>query len=176
MRFLAVLTAFLVSGTAAFSTTIAWDGTQLACDSQTTSGHTKIKSPVAKIAYSPTRHATIAAAGDVAFTAPLKKYFLNTDKPLDEYKPSSLAMAHAEEWVILVINDDGSAFFYNHSMQDPTPVPPPFSFGTGEDFALAIMTYGGPAEDAIKVAEILDLYTGGKIVVLQAPRVPEARK
>jgi ATP-dependent protease HslVU (ClpYQ) peptidase subunit len=153
----------------AWSTTIAFDGKTLACDSQSTSGHTKFQSAAPKIAYSPARHATIAAAGDVAFTAPVKKFFLATTKPLSEFVPTKLALAKSDEWLILVINDDGEAFLYNHSLEDPTPIPAPFAFGSGEEFALAIMTFGGTAKDAIRVAEELDLYTGGVIRVLAIP-------
>jgi ATP-dependent protease HslVU (ClpYQ) peptidase subunit len=168
MKFLAVLSAFLLSGSAAFCTTICWDGQSIACDSQSTGGHTKYHSTVPKIQYSKTRHATIAAAGDVAATAPIKKFFMTTDKPLSEYKiPASVK---PDSFQLLIIYDDGVAETYPGNLTDPTPISAPFAFGSGEDFAMAAMLCGKSAEEAIEVAKQLDLYSGGRVVVLAAPR------
>ena len=161
MKFLAVLSAFLLSGSAAFCTTIAWSGTEIASDSQSTGGHTRYHSTIPKIQYSKTRHATIAAAGDVAATAPIKKFFMTTDKPLSEYKiPASVK---PDSFQLVVIYDDGVAETYLGSLTEPTPISAPFAFGSGEDFAKT-------AAEAIEIAKQLDVYTGGKVTVLAAPR------
>lgn len=173
MRFLGVLVA-LVIGTPGLATTIAWSGTEIAADSQSTGSHTKYHSAVPKIMYSKTRHATIAAAGDVAVTAPIKKFFMSTDKPLSEYQLP--VTAGDGSFAVLVIYDDGSAEIYLTNLTAPTPVEAPFAVGSGEDFAMAAMLCGKTAKEAVEVAEQLDLFTGGRVVVLPAPRATEARK
>jgi hypothetical protein len=153
----------------AYCTTIAWSGTELACDSQSTGSHTKYHSAVPKIMYSKTRHATIAAAGDVSVTAPIKKFFMSTDKPLSEYKIP--ATARDGSFGILIIYDDGTAEIYLANLTDPAPVDAPFALGSGEDFAMAAMLCGKTAAEAVEIAKQLDLYTGGHVSVLQAPKV-----
>lgn len=151
------------------ATTIAWDGVNLAADSQSTSGHTKFKSAVPKIVRSDARHASMACAGAVAVTVDIKKFFLTSIKPLSEYQLPEAALKADGVFACLVVFDDGSALYYTHRMDDPEPVPAPFAFGTGEDFAMAIMTSGGTAEAAVEVAKQLDLYTGGAVKVVKAP-------
>jgi ATP-dependent protease HslVU (ClpYQ) peptidase subunit len=169
MRILAVLAAFLLSGPA-FATTVSWDGSTIATDSCSVSGHTKFKSAVPKVVRSEARHAALAAAGAVAVTAPLKQYFLNTTKPLSEYKLPPIANDPNCSWEILVVNDDGTAFIYTHDMATPEPIAAPFAMGSGEDFAMAILVAGGTAEEAVKIAEELDLYTAGQVKILEAPK------
>lgn len=167
MKFFAFLTAFLLSGHAALSTTIAWSGTQIAADSQSTGGHTRYNSAGSKILYSKTRHATIAAAGDVAATAPIKKFFMHTDKPLSEYKiPETVKQ---DSFQIVIIYDDGTAETYLGNLHEPTPISAPFAMGSGEDFAMAAMLCGKTAVEAIEIAKQLDVYTGGKVIELTAP-------
>ena len=98
---------------------------------------------------------------------------MTNDKPLSEYK-----FAHPvspDSFAILIIYDDGVSEYYLTNLTDPTPINAPFAFGSGEDFAMAAMLCGKTAAEAIEVAEQLDLYTGGHITILQAPRAPEAK-
>lgn len=169
MKILVSLCAFLLSITSCGATTICWSGTEIAADSQSTSGHLKYKSASPKLVRSDKRHATLAAAGMVMITNPIKKYFLETDKPLSEYELPEIALKTEGSFALFIVYDDGTAEYYTHLMTDPQPVVAPFAMGSGEEIALAALVCGKTAAEAIEIAKELDLYTGGKVHVLTAP-------
>jgi hypothetical protein len=166
MRYLVIiLSLFMVLP--CMATTICWDGKTLATDSQRTGGiHRKILGNN-KMVRSEKRHAVMAAAGEVRVTRGIKKFFLESELPLTTYQlPEGV---DPDSYECLVVYDDGHAELYTGDMKHPDAVDAPFAFGSGEDFAFAALHLGKNAEDAIKVAEDLDLYTGGPIFAIKAP-------
>jgi ATP-dependent protease HslVU (ClpYQ) peptidase subunit len=152
-------------------TTVAWDGTTLASDSQMTAGHRKLMGG-AKFIRSDKRHATIALAGDVDMIKKLKDYFMSNEKPLAEMKIPANSTPDPR-FQMLFIPDQGEVLFYDDDLDNPVPMPAPFAFGSGGDFALAAMIMGSSAPDAIEVAKELDVYTGGRTHSITAPQAPK---
>jgi ATP-dependent protease HslVU (ClpYQ) peptidase subunit len=154
----------------AMATTIAWDGQRLACDSQMTQGHKKLMCK-GKFYRSDSRHATLAGGGDVDLLDKISHYWKSSDKPLSELKlPDSNPMSQSSRFQLLIVQDDGMAFFYDDDLINPVQIEAPYAFGSGGDFALAAMAMGASAADAIAVAEQLDIYSGGTIHVTRAPQ------
>lgn len=168
MKTLGILVSFLISIPACLATTIAWSGTELACDSQMTRGHSKLWTSH-KIRRSDKRQATIAAAGDVYLIKKVMDQFMNTDQPMEDVKLKRLDPASGFQ--ALIIYDNGKALFYDDDMENPIEIEAPFSFGSGADFALAALTEGKTAEQAIDLAKQLDIFTGGGVRVFKAPQL-----
>lgn len=154
----------------AMATTIAWDGTHLACDSQMTHGHRKLMCK-GKFKRSDARHATLAAGGNVDLIDKIEAFWLKSDKPLSELKlPAIDPAAQTSTFQLLIVQDDGVALFYDSDLDSPVKMEAPFAFGSGGDFALAALHMGVSAADAIAVAEEIDIYTGGRIWSIRAPQ------
>lgn len=165
MRFFGVLLSLLLA-TPCFATTIAWDGKTLACDSQRSGGHLKIFVGN-KMVRSEKRHAVMAGGGEVRITAKIKKFFVETEQPLSECPlPEKM---DPDSFAVLVIYDNGEAEFYQGDLVRAEVIEAPFAFGTGGEFALTVMHLGKSAEQAVKVAEEMDLFTGGAVHVIAAP-------
>lgn len=147
----------------AYSTTVAYDGISLAADSQMTQGHRKLMTK-SKIYYSSQRNQYIAAAGAVDVLTPVVDFFMKDTKPMTDCKIAG------EFQVLIVDGATNTAKFYDHDMVSPIEVQAPFTFGSGDDFALAALICGKSAEEAIEVAEQLDIYSGGHINVMRVQK------
>ena len=158
------------------ATTVCWDGKNLACDSQMTAGHRKLKCKT-KFYRNEGRHAVLAAGGSVEAIEKVVHYWLSCTAPLSEAKLDIEInhMSPMATFALLVISDDGKALAYEDDLKSPITVEAPYAFGTGGDFALAAMALGASAAEAVKVAEELDIYTGGTVHVIKAPQ-PETLK
>ena len=160
----------------AMATTIAWDGTHLACDSQMTSGHRKLMCK-GKFKRSDARHATLAAGGNVDVIDKIEEFWVKCDKPLAELKlPAADPESPVSTFQLLIVQDDGVALFYDSDLTSPVKMEAPFAFGSGGDFALAALHMGASAADAVAVAEEIDIYCGGTIHVIRAPQKSLADK
>jgi ATP-dependent protease HslVU (ClpYQ) peptidase subunit len=152
----AILECLLIAGLTllpAKSTTIAWDGTEFACDSQRTRGSTKMFTNH-KIVYIPEQGAYIGGAGDCAQIEAFIEYFRKNGKAKLEC---------LKDIEVIVVYTDGRCFYYCEASEKPISIEGPFAIGSGEDFAVTAMHCGRTASEAIKVAEELDTYTGGTI-------------
>lgn len=161
-----------------FSTTICWDGTHIASDSQMTMGHKKLWCK-AKFHRNEARHAVLAGGGNVDLLDKIERYWMKTDKPLEDLKlPEGNPSSQTTRFQLLVVQDDGTALFYDDDLTSPVKVEAPFAFGSGGDYALAALVMGASAADAIALAEEIDVYTGGTIHVTQAPQgnIAESKK
>lgn len=175
MRYSAWIAVILMYLTAlpAFSTTICWDGKHMAADGQSTMGHRKLRLDVKKIEYSAARHATIAAAGNALRCEIVMDYFRSSTEPLSHCELPD--PKNEDDCIhVLVVSDSGVALFYGGTMTAISMVDAPFAMGTGGEMALGYMFAGKTAEEAIKMAKENDLYTGGLITVIEAPKVVEA--
>lgn len=151
-RLLTALGICLFSVPAATATTIAFDGTMIAFDSQTTEGNLKYFAPRLKVKRVG-KH-LVGTAGDVEAGMKFKDWFADQSKKFPDIS----------ELQILIIDPQGKPFTYGASgarIELPTPT----SIGSGGDIALGAMHAGKTAKEAVEIASRCDLYTGGEVHV-----------
>lgn len=138
-------------------TTVAWDGKTLAADSQSTTG--SIRGTAAKLAKNKAGF-LVAGAGDW----PTVKMWINwvlAGMPPDQ-QPASVT-----ETSVLVVDPRGRPTLFSDT---PVAAPLPrkqWAIGSGADLALGAMAAGADARQAVKIACKLDVYSGGRVVVLR---------
>jgi ATP-dependent protease HslVU (ClpYQ) peptidase subunit len=147
------LAACLLLAQPGHCTTIAWDGTSFACDSQRTRTNSKIYTDH-KIVFVKEQAAYVGIAGDCPQAEALIDYFRRT---------GAVTVERLKNIEVIMVYTDGRVLYYNEASDRPTAIEGPFAIGSGEDFALAAMYLGKTAEEAVRTAEALDIFTGGKI-------------
>lgn len=133
-------------------TTIAFDGTTMAADSQCSWGHVPLQSP-AKIIV--TRDVVIGLSGD-GDCRELESKLAEVDRPEDVPLVGELRDAHEyllaivcfrklkELWLLQTKDDEGSFFI---KVEDKF-----IAIGTGGDLAMGSMAAGCTAKEAVKLA------------------------
>lgn len=143
-------------------TTIAWDGETMAADSYS-SGH---KNPVTKLHRLPDG-SVIGGAGYLEDILSAIQYFnivcmggaLTKDTPKPKLRDDFGTLLRAFS--------DGTAELY-HSQLVPIPVGRSYhAIGSGSDYAMAAMYLEEAAKEAVEVAAVFDLNTGGYIQTMR---------
>lgn len=83
------------------------------------------------------------------------------------------ALEDDEGYSALVVTPSRQVLMYEGNTPIDMGMDVPMSVGSGSCFALAAMKAGNSAEDAVKVACELDVYSGGEITVVQLEDEPE---
>lgn len=83
------------------------------------------------------------------------------------------ALEDDEGYTALVVTPSRQVLMYEGNTPIDMGVDIPMSVGSGSCFALAAMKAGNSAEEAVKVACELDVYSGGEITVVQLEDEPE---
>ena len=78
-----------------------------------------------------------------------------------------------EGYTALVVTPSRQVLMYEGNTPIDMGIDVPMSVGSGSCFALASMKTGASAEEAVKVACELDVYSGGEITVVQLEEEPE---
>lgn len=137
-------------------TTVVWDGKTLAADSQSTTG--TVRGTAAKIAKNADGF-LIAGAGSHAVVSQWIAWVMAGLPP--DNQPASV-----DDSTLIIIDPRGRArLFADVPVAQPVPRKK-WAIGSGSDIALGAMAMGADARQAVKVACKLDVYSGGKIVVL----------
>ena len=137
-------------------TTVVWDGKSLAADSQVTTG--SVRGTAHKLAKSKAGF-LVAGCGDWPTVKMWINWVLAGMPP--EQQPSSVS-----ETSILIVDPRGRpTLFADTPVASPLPRKQ-WAIGSGADIALGAMAAGADARAAVKIACKLDVYSGGKIVVL----------
>ena len=138
-------------------TTIAFDGVTMAADGRSTYGdcitdenYVKIKSINGKL---------FGFDGEVGFMKKVE-HEISINLSVDDREVDKEFMYE------YILYDAGYLLSYRNDRKYPTVVYPPFAIGTGGLAAIAVMRAGLNAEEAVKVAITMDVYSGGKITVL----------
>lgn len=142
------------------ATTIAYDGHILAADSQLTMTAGKQERKLLncqKIHYSARHQAWVACAGNVEDINTFLNYFING---------KSLPAGWVGEFEALVVYKTGICELYILSDKHHMVMPIPIAIGSGEDAAMAAIYAGKRADEAIAVAELVDMYTGGPVTIV----------
>jgi hypothetical protein len=145
-------------------TTIAWDGKELAADSQATSEG--LVSYTVKI-----------FKGDnyiMAYAGPIDEGY--AFKAIMEGEAKAKDMSISKNFAALVWWDTGEIEEWYSSMI-PVPVIDKYaSLGSGSAIALAAMYSGATAKEAVELAKKLDAFTGGKIISYGWDKVKKGKK
>jgi ATP-dependent protease HslVU (ClpYQ) peptidase subunit len=148
-------------------TTIAWDGKSISADTQSTSGSTVLPCPTKLIVIR--EHLEIegkkiflvATAGTSGDHRHSLKYI--RDGGLESGKEMHKQVSS----ILLMITTDGCGYVFQKDRDNLLPCvweqPAPYATGSGGDFALAAMHCGKNSHEAVQIASLLDVYTGGKI-------------
>lgn len=83
------------------------------------------------------------------------------------------ALEDDEGYTALVVTPSRQVLMYEGNTPIDMGIDVPMSVGSGSCFALAAMKAGVSAEEAVKVACELDVYSGGEITVVQLEEEPE---
>ena len=127
-------------------TTVAFDGTTLAADSQINGSYVEYGNKIEKVG-----NITIACAGTVSEIALFKRWCRDRTKD----KPT------LTDFSCLEIRS-GKVYYYDENLEPLTPSIP-VAIGSGSDFAMGAMLAGATAKEAVKIACKLDSNSGGKI-------------
>lgn len=133
-------------------TTIAWDGSTLATDSQGTLGENKSGGVHKKLFTNVGPFAAVALSGELR----------SFPTVLDSFKSGEVAETQLEVAGICV-DDMGKAYEFDGFHWTFQKVKPKTAMGTGWALATAAMQGGADASLALKIACKLDLYSGGRI-------------
>jgi ATP-dependent protease HslVU (ClpYQ) peptidase subunit len=137
-------------------TTVAFDGTTLAADSQSTTGN--IRGHATKIAKNKAGF-LVAGSGSYAVV----KVWINW---VLAGMPAESQPTNADESSIIIVDPRGHAtLFAEIAVAQPMPRKQ-WALGSGGDLAMGAMAAGADARTAVKIACKLDVYSGGRIVVL----------
>ena len=137
-------------------TTIAWDGTTLAADTQIVTSFGS-KRPGHKIYVGDAR--VFGGVGGIANCQRIAAWLLN-----GEPKPTLEGEDGEGTNGIVIDRATGGAWIVEGKLCDMLPLEPgPFAIGSGRDSARAAMALGHSAVDAVLLASKLDAWTGGEI-------------
>ena len=134
-------------------TTCAWDGHTLAADTRNTSRGLPFQSTKA---FRLKDGRLYAGSGSAEDSQAVKAWLESgADKP------------KVENFVGIVIGHDGSIWRYEDKLVAFQINEPFHAIGSGRDFAIAAMSLGKTARDAVELASRFDIYTGGPITELR---------
>lgn len=166
-------------------TTIAYDGKVLVSDSQLHHGETAQPAPFRKIHIpEEDEYWEINGTKVVAFGLVGNPYTLDfiKDKLREgvDYK-TKFEVPGNEEFEAIIIDENGLSHMWvvinskNELVSSVIPMLPPLAIGSGDQFAIAVMSIGKPAHTAVKAAMKLDIHTGGNLQIFEVPPKPEAK-
>ena len=145
-------------------TTVAYKDKELAFDSKVTDSSGAVLGAVVKGAKLPAG-SLAAFAGDLAHCQLFHKWaaagFLNDSLKL------SLDNLKDPCYTGIVVNPKGIITVYNDSTIPVTYTSKMYSWGSGGGYAMGAMVFGASAKEAVQVAKICDVSTGGRVRVLK---------
>lgn len=138
-------------------TTIAWDGKTLAADSRATSNGMPYKA--VKI-FTLSDGSIFAGSGDYGQVCAIRDWLYDLENP--KSKPN------ADDFAGLIVSPRGDAFRLEAALIR-LPIHEAFhAMGSGRDFAMAAMHCGRTAREAIEIAALYDVFTGGEVMAFDA--------
>lgn len=143
-------------------TTVASDGKTVAADGQTSNGAEINNIDIVKIKAS--GNAVLGFAGLSALRPVVFEWWEKGADPSEVSGPMK-----DQEWGLGVFLHN-EVRYYSHSCPYPSLYGYPFAMGTGENYASGALLAGATSRQAVEVAAQKDVYTGGKITVLEIPR------
>lgn len=166
-------------------TTIAFDGKMLVSDSQLHHGDIKQPAPFRKIhtpeeeEYWELNKTKVIALGLVGNPHTLNFIKEKLQEGVD-YK-TKFEVPGDEEFEAILIDENGLSHLWivlnrkGEMISMVTPMLPPLAIGSGDQFAVAVMSIGKPAHAAVKAAIRLDVNSGGNLQSFEVPPKPETK-
>ncbi len=137
-------------------TTVAWNGEKLCTDKAGHCGHRRMAGSFQKLKR--VGNTVYAFTGMWPYFQPMVDWHQAGADP--EKLPSKF---RDDENGTLVVFKDGRCFVYGTKYPYADEHFAPAAWGSGEDFAIAILAVGGTPRQAIETASLLDVYTGGGV-------------
>lgn len=148
-------------------TTIASDGVTVSADGRMTSGLTLVQDDTVKMVV---RNGIIfAVSGLAAHVGPLVGWYLAGAVPADYPCPTDDQNSSG----FVAIEGPSRVRRFSYGSKFSTDEKFPFVLGSGGDYAMAAMVCGKTPQEAIEIAAMFDLGTGGKIQTID---IAEATK
>lgn len=133
-------------------TTIAWDGKTLAADTRATSSGMPYKAvKLFKLADG----SLFAGSGDYGQVCSVR-----------EWLESGGEKPRADDFAGLLVAPDGAAFRLETALIRLPLYEPFHAIGSGRDFAMAAMHCGRSAREAVEIAALYDVFSGGEIMAI----------
>lgn len=132
-------------------TTIAFDKTHIAWDSQITAGGEKLSVPAEKVWIVGKK--VYAFAGDYGMLDPVIDW---------HSKGARVKGAPEGNWELLVVDTKG-AYIYSSDVPRKALVVAPYAMGSGSHFARGALMAGATAYQSVKIACQCDIYSGGEV-------------
>lgn len=158
-------------------TTIAIKDNKVASDSQMTSGYTISSLEVEKVV--DINGCIVSGAGSFAQIVKFRQWFMeHSDALIAQQDNPNVHIPLPEDlqggdFLGLVLYPDGELYLYEGRTDVAYEVEQPFSIGSGSDFAIAAMKSGSSAEEAVKIATELDVFSGGEVKVFELEEPPQ---
>lgn len=137
-------------------TTIAWDGKTLAADTQLTANGMRYSTTKA---HRLADGSLFASCGDHGLNTAVRRWLEDQSQP----KP---VVGKDDGFSGLLIKADGSLFRMDTSMNLCPVQSAFFADGSGRDYAMAAMHLGKTAKEAVELASLFCVFTGGSITEL----------
>lgn len=138
-------------------TTIAWDGQTLAADTQVTSSGMPYKA--VKI-FLLSNGSIFAGSGDYGQVCAVREWLENADVNAPHPK--------TDDFAGLLVTPAGEAFRLEETLTRLRVLEPFHAIGSGRDFAMAAMHCGRTAREAVQIASLYDVFTGGEVMDFDA--------
>ena len=158
-------------------TTIAIKDNKVASDSQMTAGYTISSLEVEKVVN--INGCIVSGAGSFAQIVKFRQWFMeHSDALIAQQDNPNVHIPLPEDlqggdFLGLVLYPDGELYLYEGRTDVAYEVEQPFSIGSGSDFAIASMKSGSSAEEAVRVATELDVFSGGEVKVFELEEPPQ---
>ena len=158
-------------------TTIAIKDNKVASDSQMTAGYTISSLEVEKVVN--INGCIVSGAGSFAQIVKFRQWFMeHSDALIAQQDNPNVHIPLPEDlqggdFLGLVLYPDGELYLYEGRTDVAYEVEQPFSIGSGSDFAIASMKSGSSAEEAVRVATELDVFSGGEVKVFELEAPPQ---
>lgn len=147
-------------------TSIAFDGSTLACDSLLTDGSMRAgyMNKIIKLV----NGGYVAGCGS-AHGGQLVADWMNgvTPAPTDK---------QMEDISVLYVDVMGDPWFYDGTVSAAIPASKKDALGSGAPYAKVALEMGATAEQAVKQAMKFDIFSGGKVYVVQVEKPPKTAK
>lgn len=150
-------------------TTIATDGKTVASDSRRCCGTELVDDETVKIRQ--VNGTTYAITGTFPLLLAAIEWHQKGAVPGEQPKGNE-----KDQWSLLVLKPEG-VDRYGWDLPYPDRYPYPQAFGSGASYAMAALKLGKSAREAVEVAKLLDIFSGGEVQVFDlghAPRLAEA--
>lgn len=149
-------------------TTIAWTNGQVAADSQVSYGICRGAGAATKLKRK--GNVVYACTGTAPLFDPMIKWVEDGADPEKRPKISD------EKATTLLVFRDGKCFAYRTDVPYPEEMSAPDAWGSGAEFAIGAMRAGASPAQAVEIAIVCDVHSGGPVQVIDLQSLVECER